>query len=92
MKPAKAVCLSLFAGSTGIVPKLMTGTPGFGWSNLKSMQEGTTCFQSVVTKHSTCSDNIKIWEQETYNSSSLIVLMHARLMVLSAHVQRENLL
>ena len=26
------------------------------------------------------------------NSSSLIVLMHARLMVLSAHVQRENLL
>ena len=54
------------------------------------MQEGTTCFQSVVTKHSTCSDNIKIWEQETYISSSLIVLMHARLMVLSAHACTER--
>jgi len=66
MKLAKAGSLSMFAGYPGIEPRVMTGTPWLGWSNLIHRgQVGTMCFQSVMAKHSVCSAKIKSWEQKT---------------------------
>ena len=97
MKPAKAVCLSLFAGYPRITPivPVMTGTSWFCWKN-QSNQSEVGSGRDNMFRQWWLNIRYALPKSKSGNrdpSSSLIVQMHVGVIVVSVSdlVQRESI-